>query len=94
MTRATLRERFERGRPRLVEDLARLVAIPSVAFEGYPREPLDRARDLVVSLLEEAGVERLWTIELAETGAAVAGERGGPDGDHRVALRALRRSTG
>jgi acetylornithine deacetylase/succinyl-diaminopimelate desuccinylase-like protein len=80
LTRAALREGFERVRPRLVEDLARLVAIPSVAFEGYPREPLDRARDLVMSLLEEAGVERLWTIELPASGAAVAGEGRGPDG--------------
>jgi cysteinylglycine-S-conjugate dipeptidase len=88
LTGAALRERFERVRPRLVEDLARLVAIPSVAFEGYPREPLDKARDLVLSLLEEAGVERLWTIELPDSGAAVVGERRGPDGAITVLLYA------
>jgi cysteinylglycine-S-conjugate dipeptidase len=88
LTRAALRDRFERMRPRLVEDLARLVAIPSVAFEGYPRQPLDDARDLVLSLLEEAGVERLWTIELPDSGAAVAGERCGPDGAITVLLYA------
>jgi acetylornithine deacetylase/succinyl-diaminopimelate desuccinylase-like protein len=88
LTRAALRDRFERMRPRLVEDLARLVAIPSVAFEGYPRQPLDQARDLVLALLEEAGIERLWTIELPDSGAAVAGERCGPDGAITVLLYA------
>jgi cysteinylglycine-S-conjugate dipeptidase len=88
LTRAALRDRFERVRPRLVEDLARLVAIPSVAFEGYPRQPLDQARDLVLSLFEEAGVERLWTIELPDSGAAVAGERRGPGGAITVLLYA------
>jgi cysteinylglycine-S-conjugate dipeptidase len=88
LTRAALRERFEGVRPRLVEDLARLVAIPSVAFEGYPREPLAQARDLVLSLLDEAGVERLWTVELPDSGAAVAGERRGPNGAITVLLYA------
>jgi acetylornithine deacetylase/succinyl-diaminopimelate desuccinylase-like protein len=88
VTRAELRQRFEVVRPQLVEDLADLVAIPSVAFDGYPREPLDRARDLVVSLLGDAGLDRVWTIELADSGAAVAGERGGPDGAPTVLLYA------
>src|SRR4029079_8833310 len=43
----------ERGR--LQSDLERLVAIPSIAFAGYPREPLDEAAALVEELLREAG---------------------------------------
>jgi cysteinylglycine-S-conjugate dipeptidase len=59
-----------------------------VAFEGYPREPLDRARDLVSSMLTEAGLERVRAIELPGSGSAVAGERGGPDGAPTVLLYA------
>ncbi|MFD3760099.1 hypothetical protein [Streptomyces sp. NPDC058622] len=39
-------------------DPERLAAIPSVAFPGYPAEPVQEAYDLVVSLLREAGVPR------------------------------------
>jgi acetylornithine deacetylase/succinyl-diaminopimelate desuccinylase-like protein len=40
---------------RLQSDLERLVAIPSIAFAGFPREPLDEAAALVESLLREVG---------------------------------------
>ncbi len=36
---------------RLREDLERLVRIPSIAFDGHPREPLDEAAALVRELL-------------------------------------------
>jgi acetylornithine deacetylase/succinyl-diaminopimelate desuccinylase-like protein len=47
---------------RLQSDLERLVAIPSIAFDGHPREPLDEAAALVEALLREVGaatVERV-----------------------------------
>ena len=46
--------------PGLTADLARLVAIPSVSATNYPPEThaeLLRARDVVVELLEGAGVQ-------------------------------------
>jgi acetylornithine deacetylase/succinyl-diaminopimelate desuccinylase-like protein len=49
-------------RNRLLSDLERLVAIPSIAFAGFPREPLDEAAALVETLLREVGattVERV-----------------------------------
>jgi len=44
-------------RDRIRADLERLVAIPSIAFDGFPRGPLDAAAALVASQLEEAGGE-------------------------------------
>ena len=49
-------------RERLQSDLERLVAIPSIAFDGFPREPLVEAAALVEELLREvgaAGIERV-----------------------------------
>jgi acetylornithine deacetylase/succinyl-diaminopimelate desuccinylase-like protein len=45
-------EKIDAGRIR--EDLERLVAIPSIAFPGYPREPLDEAAKLVAELFPGA----------------------------------------
>ena len=42
--------------PTVKEALERLVAIPSVAFAGYPREPVERTAQLVVELLQAAGL--------------------------------------
>jgi acetylornithine deacetylase/succinyl-diaminopimelate desuccinylase-like protein len=47
---------------RLQSDLERLVAIPSIAFDGYSRAPLDQAAALVEELLRDVGaatVERV-----------------------------------
>ena len=83
-----LRARFELHRPQLVENLARLVAIPSIAFEGHPREPLDAARDLVAELLRGAGLEDVRTLPMRGSGDAVVGERRGPEGAPTVLLYA------
>ncbi|GGK37505.1 M20/M25/M40 family metallo-hydrolase [Nocardia camponoti] len=45
--------------PDLVADLKALVAIPSIATDGYPTEPLFAAHDLIVDMLRDAGVERI-----------------------------------
>ncbi|MFJ9377509.1 hypothetical protein [Streptomyces sp. NPDC101455] len=41
----------------LRDDLVRLAAIPSVAFPGFPAEPVREAHDLLVGLLRGAGVD-------------------------------------
>jgi hypothetical protein len=41
--------------PGLLDDLERLVAIPSVAFPGYPPEPVGQMADEALGLLREAG---------------------------------------
>ncbi len=54
--RSELATTVNRLLPGLLEDLKRLVRIPSVASPGFPAEPLLAARDLVVELLRDAGV--------------------------------------
>ena len=51
-------------RERLQSDLERLVAIPSIAFAGYPREPLDEAAALVEELLREAGAAEIQRVDV------------------------------
>lgn len=72
--------------PALRTDLERLVRIPSIAFPGFPPEPLAQAHDLVVDLLRDAGVEQLETLSLPETAPVITGEIPGPEGAPTVLL--------
>ncbi|EHM25584.1 MULTISPECIES: M20/M25/M40 family metallo-hydrolase [Streptomyces] len=58
----------------LVADLKRLTAIPSVAFPGFPPEPVREAHDLLVDLLRGAGVERVERLDLPDTAPVVVAE--------------------
>jgi acetylornithine deacetylase/succinyl-diaminopimelate desuccinylase-like protein len=74
--------------PRLKEELAALVAIPSISALGYPEETrpaLVRAHDLVVAQLDELGVE-LDTLDLPDTAPVVLGEIPAPAGAPTVLL--------
>jgi len=51
-------------RERLQSDLERLVAIPSIAFDGFPREPLDEAAALVEELLREVGAAAIERVDV------------------------------
>ncbi|WP_406365767.1 M20/M25/M40 family metallo-hydrolase [Streptomyces sp. NBC_01546] len=55
-------------------DLERLAAIPSVAFPGFPPEPVLEAHDLIVSLLREAGVPAIERIDLPGTAPVIYAE--------------------
>ena len=75
--------------PRLKEDLARLVAIPSVSVLGFPPEThaaLLEARDAVAELLRDAGVVKLEMLELPDTAPVIVGEIPAPDGAPTVLL--------
>jgi acetylornithine deacetylase/succinyl-diaminopimelate desuccinylase-like protein len=50
-----LRQATTSDTARIRADLERLVAIPSIAFAGFPRAPLDEAAATVEDLLREAG---------------------------------------
>lgn len=67
-------------------DLERLAAIPSVAFPGYPPEPVLEAHDLVVSLLRDAGVPTIERIDLPDTAPVIYGEIPPPDPDAPTVL--------
>ena len=75
--------------PQLQDDLARLVAIPSVSVLGFPpetRPALLEARDAVSELLRDAGVEKLELLELPDTAPVIVGEIPAPDGAPTVLL--------
>jgi acetylornithine deacetylase/succinyl-diaminopimelate desuccinylase-like protein len=75
--------------PVLRSDLARLVAISSVSAPGYPAETrpaLLEACEEVVTLLGDAGVERLGSLELPDTAPVIIGEIPGPEGAPTVLL--------
>jgi acetylornithine deacetylase/succinyl-diaminopimelate desuccinylase-like protein len=74
--------------PGLKADLLRLARIPSIAFPGFPTDPMGSAFDVVTQLFQEAGVERLNTLSLPDTAPILTGEIPGPAGAPTVLLYA------
>jgi acetylornithine deacetylase/succinyl-diaminopimelate desuccinylase-like protein len=75
--------------PQLKAELLELVAIPSVSEAGYPagsRPALLRARDAVAALFEDAGCERVGSLELPDTAPMVTAEIPAPQGAPTVLL--------
>ena len=72
--------------PEVVDDLGRLVRIPSIAFPDFPPEPIQEAHDVVVELLRGAGVEELETLNLPDTAPCVTGSIPAPEGAPTVLL--------
>jgi acetylornithine deacetylase/succinyl-diaminopimelate desuccinylase-like protein len=75
--------------PQLKSELARLVAIPSISAPDFPeptRKSLLEARDEVVALCRDAGVQNLDSLELPNTAPVVIGEIPAPDGAPTVLL--------
>jgi acetylornithine deacetylase/succinyl-diaminopimelate desuccinylase-like protein len=74
--------------PELLADLEHLVSIPSVAFPGYPPEPVDRMADETLRLFREAGFANAELQEVPSGYPPVYGEIPGPDGAPTVMLYA------
>jgi acetylornithine deacetylase/succinyl-diaminopimelate desuccinylase-like protein len=75
--------------PRLEDDLAKLVAIPSVSAVDYPEETrpaLLEAHELVLDLLQDAGVTELDSHRLPNTAPFITGEIPAPEGAPTVLL--------
>ncbi len=84
-----LADAVARGMPAARRDLERLVRIPSIAFPGHPREPLDEAAAAVVEILRGAGLADAHAVEPAGGGpAAVFAHEPGPPGAPTVLLYA------
>jgi cysteinylglycine-S-conjugate dipeptidase len=71
--------------PQLRQELADLVAIPSVSGAGMPAAPLQAAHDAVAGLLRDVGAE-VRTLDLPDTAPIVFGEIPAPDGAPTVLL--------
>lgn len=74
--------------PALRDDLARLVAIPSISAPGYPepRGPLVEACELISGWLRDAGVASVATLDLPGTAPIITGELLAPPGAPTVLL--------
>ncbi|GIH26186.1 dipeptidase [Acrocarpospora phusangensis] len=76
------------GMPEAVEDLKRLVSIPSVAFPGHPAEPVHEAADLAEALLRSAGLPEVRQIPVEGSYPVVYAESPAPPGAPTVLLYA------
>jgi cysteinylglycine-S-conjugate dipeptidase len=74
--------------PELKADLLRLARIPSIAFPGFPTDPVWAAFDIVAHLFHDAGVENVETLSLPDTAPIVTGEIPAPAGAPTVLLYA------
>jgi acetylornithine deacetylase/succinyl-diaminopimelate desuccinylase-like protein len=74
--------------PGLRDDLARLVAVPSISAAGFPQpqQPILDAFELTRELFESAGVEKLEALELPDTAPVLIGEVPAPEGAPTVLL--------
>ena len=74
--------------PALLDDLSTLVAIPSVAFPGFPAEPVHRMGEAVVELLRRSGAANARLLPIPDGYPAVWAEIPGPEGAPTVTLYA------
>ena len=83
-----LSERIAGDRPRIVEELSTLVAIPSVGYEGYDPAHVRASAEATATILRDAGLADVRLLELDGGHPAVFGERPGPPGAPTVLLYA------
>ena len=69
-----LRERIAADAERIRSDLERLVRLPSIAFAGFPRAPLDEAAEVVTSLLRDAGAPEVRHVDVPDEPPSVYAE--------------------
>jgi acetylornithine deacetylase/succinyl-diaminopimelate desuccinylase-like protein len=74
--------------PALLETLEELVTIPSVAFPGYPAEPVERMAAVTVEKFREVGFSDAQLMEVPSGYPPIYGEIPGPDGSPVVVLYA------
>jgi acetylornithine deacetylase/succinyl-diaminopimelate desuccinylase-like protein len=74
--------------PTLRADLKHLVSLPSVAFEGFPEEPVKQAGAAVAELMEKAGLPEVRMVDVARAPQAVYGARPAQPGAPTVLLYA------
>ena len=74
--------------PGLRADLERLVRLPSVAFEGFPEEPVQQAGDAAAELMMRAGLPEVRLVDIPGAPPAVFGARPAQPGAPTVLLYA------
>ncbi len=84
----TLRATIAHDRPRITDELASLVAIPSVGYDGYDRAHVRASAELTAHLLRDAGLTDVRILDLNGGQPAVFGQIEGPAGAPTVLLYA------
>jgi cysteinylglycine-S-conjugate dipeptidase len=74
--------------PELLDDLSKLVALKSVAFPGFPSEPVDAMGRAVVDLFARAGATGVRLVDVPGGYPAVYADIPGPEGAPTVLLYA------
>jgi acetylornithine deacetylase/succinyl-diaminopimelate desuccinylase-like protein len=87
-TEADLRHQLDGVMPRIVDDLTRLVAIPSCAFPGFPPEPVLEMANATVQLLQRSGLANARLLDVPDGYPVVYGEIPAPPGAPTVLLYA------
>ena len=83
-----VRARVSALMPGILDDLNELVAIPSVAFPGYPPEPVEEMANRTLELFRDAGVKNARRMEVPSGYQPIYGEIPGPEGSPVVVLYA------
>src|SRR6186997_1497829 len=86
MDEQQIRTRVTEMMPEIMADLERLVAIPSVAFPGYPPEPVHEMAGETLRLFEGVGFTNAKLMEVPTGYPPVYGEIPGPAGSPTVML--------
>ncbi|WP_062378937.1 M20/M25/M40 family metallo-hydrolase [Demequina pelophila] len=74
--------------PGVIADLEELISIPSVAFPGYPAEPVERMAQRTLELVREAGFADARLMDVPWGYPPIYGEIPGPPGSPTVVLYA------
>ena len=74
--------------PGLIEDLEKLVAIPSIAFPGYPSEPVEEMGRVTLEMFQKAGFTSAALMDVPTGYPPIYAELPGPEGSPVVVLYA------
>ena len=74
--------------PELMQDLEKLVAIPSIAFPGYPSEPVMEMAEQTLAKFRDVGFTNARLMEVPSGYPPIYGEIPGPEGSPVVMLYA------
>ncbi|MGH2631563.1 MAG: M20/M25/M40 family metallo-hydrolase [Actinomycetota bacterium] len=83
-----LRRRIAEGMPRTIDELERLVRIPSVGYPGYDPTHVRASAEATADILRASGLGEVRLLELDGGHPAVFGELEGPDDSPTVLLYA------
>jgi acetylornithine deacetylase/succinyl-diaminopimelate desuccinylase-like protein len=88
LTSAEVIEKAAELMPGLVSDLEKLVAIPAIAFPGYPSEPVHEMAAETLRMFREVGFANAQLMDVPTGYPPIYGEIQGPEGSPTVVLYA------